>query len=222
MNDTGLFRRIRTPILYGLLVTLMELLGRTGVLPPPAMVLDSLSLSLGSGSLGLVAICGFLENISILTVYFPGSVVILFAMASTHGNPSLAVHMWLTIFLSAQLAYSVNYWAGRILNSAVEPETRTFRTSLWISLAAFWHPHVASIFTYQQGVTGLSWPRFFAATTIAWGIWSIFWAITMYNVGAARPAGSSMVALIFACIGIWIVAEVAIFYRDKHRKDFIG
>ena len=208
-----LFSNLAAPAMYAGMVAAVQLLAHFGILPPPAGLVEILGTRLGDGSLWFVAICAFLENIAVVTVYFPGSVVILFSMAQSHGNKMLAVKTWAVIYVCASLAYCCDYGLGRL---AKRPDMKPAgqigsRKEVLLGLLAYWHPHVGSIFAYHQGRSRKKAAAFMTGMLVSWGAWSTAWGALMYHIGRLRPSGQVYVDLVYVCLAVWVLYEVVKF-----------
>jgi membrane protein DedA with SNARE-associated domain len=95
------------------------------VLPGPTELLFRFGSSLESGSVAVLVLATVAENVVILNALFPFAVVILFAMASTHGHPSLALATFATIYVTGGLVQHLNFAIGRAWHSLARARQAT-------------------------------------------------------------------------------------------------
>lgn len=197
-----------------------QLLGHWGYIESPSSLLERFTDTLGSGSLLLIATFSFLEGLVIINVYFPGSVVILFAMAATHGNLSQAIVTFLAILVSSAVAHQLDYVFGRLVTGArphLIPYTKA-RLNLTGALLSYWHPQLGSLYSTKAGADGQAYLYFLARFSTAFGFWNLFWGVLMYNLGRVPLSGSEFLGLFYAYLTWWLFDE----YRQwrKQRNNF--
>jgi membrane protein DedA with SNARE-associated domain len=160
-----------------------------------------------------VAPISFLENLIGLNAYFPGSVVILGAMALTSGQPQLAACTFLAIFAPSFAAHQVNFLIGRHFrtNSAVYADAGRYKTSIEINLlfaSTLWHPHFAALTSIDSGAQGMSYRRFLSFFTAWFLLWNLFWGVTMYAFGLLLPRESLGLPIIVGFLVVWTLWDL--------------
>lgn len=211
------YGRLLPPLLIILLLGFLQILSGYGVIAPPSSLFDSLSEHLGSGDLVFIATLSFLEGIVIFNAYFPGSAVILFAMASTAGDLNRATLTFAAIVGGSGLAHQIDYWTGRLLTKLNQSKKRGVPTLLE-GFASYWNPHWGSLYSLRSGSHGVPYNRFFLRFILAFGLWNIFWGVLMYELGHVPMSGSEFLLLFYLYLAWWIIQEL----RSLHNEAKSG
>ncbi len=173
---------------------------------------------------GLIVIgpLSFLENMVGLNVYFPGSIVILTAMALTAGNPVRGLITYLTIYGAAFVAYHINYFIGFstsrkvVKNKNMVVDSSTNKT-LWLRFfSTFWHPHFAALTCIHVGNEGYKYKQIMKYLIVVSFVWNTFWGLTMYSVGTITPTtGNSLTYIVYLYIIGWLLLSTYRYYKNK-------
>jgi membrane protein DedA with SNARE-associated domain len=211
-------RRIAAPLLLLIIVLAVQALAVSNLIPPPSSALSWVQHELVGASLLFVAVCAFLENVVVVSTYFPGSLVILFSMAATHGNPPRALAVFLTIVVASFSAHQLDYALGRWsllrvdMRGAKEP---TFRGAL----AAYWHPTFGSLYSFSTGTHESSYARFMTVYLPVSFAWNVFWGATMYMAGhVPGESGDAFFWLFCGYLVLLIVKERRAGARSASRR----
>lgn len=210
--------RLFVPLIVLLLLTTTQILSYFQIIEPPSSFLERVTQLLGSGSLFLIAAFSFFEGLMILNVYFPGSVVILFSMAATHGDPTRALATFGVIVAGSAAAHQLNFGFGRVVTGArsdLVPQSQT-RLDLSGALVSYWHPQLGSLYSTRAGAEGQSYSQFLVRFGIGFGFWNIFWGVLMYNLGRVPVSGSEFLGLFYAYLLWWFFDE----YRQWRKRSF--
>jgi len=199
------YRRAAIPALLLCAVGTAILLAYLSVIPHPTDILASLARALGSATPQFIAACAFIENLVAINAYFPGAFVILFAMASTHGNPSSALLVFIMIAGASGTAQHLNFFAGKWLRRHIGEQPS--RTGYLTGLANYWHPQLGALYSFRAGVSGVRY-RHFARALSACGTWTAFWGVLMYKLGAVPLSGESFIAIFVVYLTGWLIVEV--------------
>lgn len=162
--------------------------------------------------LPIVGITSFLENVVSLSVYFPGSIVILGSMTLAAGNIQLAFYTWCAIVLPSSLAHILNYFLGRITSGKDNVNRSIGGIIVWSTL---WHPHFASVTSFTMGSSGIGFASFAKLFFPAHISWNIFWGVVAYTYGSLGKGEFSFTALFYISIVVWIVWDL---YRVSRAK----
>lgn len=199
------FNSVKLPLLLILLLVGFDLLARLGILPPSQEVSEIINSALEIYGLIIIAPLAFLENIAGINIYFPGSIVILTTMAVSAGNPVRAVEIFLTYYVFAILAYHVDYFMGKPLRSKriqlTSPQILASPTNakLWLRfLILFSHPQLASILCAQVGGEGYKYSDVIKYFLFFGFVWTLFWSVVMYSVGAITGPSIDLNILAYA------------------------
>jgi membrane protein DedA with SNARE-associated domain len=207
------WRRLLPPVAIIGVMIILECAARVGLIPAPAALLEYVTRYLRTASPYAIGLISFFENIVGVTTYFPGSVVILVAMASTRGDLGRALLTFAGIVGGAALAHHVDFLIGRFLGRS-EDVHGLRRSDILAALAAYWHPQLGSVFSTQRGAAGLRYKAFVALLATVWFSWNIFWGILMYTVGNL-PVSNEQWEFIFAVYVIgWLLLECWRLYRS--------
>jgi membrane protein DedA with SNARE-associated domain len=210
-------RRLLVPLVVLLLLTATQVLSYFQIIASPSTFLEQVTQLLGSGSLFLIAVFSFFEGLVILNVYFPGSVVILFSMAATHGDPTRALVTLATIVGGSAAAHQLNFGFGRVVTGArpdLVPQSKT-RLDLSGALLSYWHPQLGSLYSTRAGAEGQSYAQFLVRFGVGFGFWNLFWGVLMYNLGQVPVSGSEFLGLFYVYLLWWFFDE----YRQWRKRS---
>jgi hypothetical protein len=192
-----------TPLLVLGIIGCLYALAAVGLIPFPAELLNVLATRLAQGATMFVAGCSFLENTIGVNGYFPGAFVILFAMASTHGNILSALRVFGAIAGGAFVGQYLSYLAGRLAADHVSHERRHTADTL-AALGVFWHPVLGSAYSFSVGRQSMSFGRFLVILAAAWIPWNIFWGVLMYNVGRVPISPGGFLGIFAVYLAAWL------------------
>lgn len=201
---------VKGPIILLLAFIFLQLLASYGIIPSLENLSGIIKSFFESYGLPAIAILSFVENIVGVNAYFPGSIVILTAMALSAGDPILGILTYATIFGFAFLAYNINYFLGKYLLFSGQNINISNKSSyeLWVwYLGTFWHPHLAAITCVISGSQGLEYKLFFKRILIAGFFWNTFWGITMYNLGVFAKKSNDITLIMYLYLIGWLFVE---------------
>ncbi len=174
---------------------------------------------------GLIAVgtLSFIENIVGVNAFFPGSIVILTAMAMTAGDPLLGLFTYFTIFSFAIISYHLNFFLGKYLsykNPSTEKDlSKKTQIELWLwYLSTFWHPHFTAITCVITGSEGFSYKWFFSRMIIAGFLWNSFWGITMYNFGSIAKENYDLTIIMYIYFIGWLAVDSYKYFRTSSDR----
>lgn len=217
-----------------LLVTVVNVLGQLGWIPSLAESTAWLGGFLERYGVVVVLPLAILENLIVLNVYFPGSIVILTAMALTAGDPRRALVMFVCIVIGSTVGQNANYWMGRYGGSrgpaiaerqasradpgADGSDRRTSRRWWLVFFGTFWHPHSASLTSILAGSEGLRYKQFLIYLLSTGLAWSVFWGFTMYHFGGILEARSNLLPAVYIYVVVWILYNLRRFVRKQQLQ----
>ncbi len=217
-----LLNKIKLPVILLILVSTFEYLSAHGVLPRVAELSLTLESIMTQYGLLVIGPMSFIENIVGVNVYFPGSIVILTAMALTAGNPARGFLTYLTIYGSAFVAYHVDYLIGRFATSKDLPtkpiglKTGLNGTKMWFRfLTTFWHPHFAALTCVHVGSEGYAYSDILIYVLVSSFIWNTFWGVTMYYLGSVTGANVNLQGFVYIYLIGWGLLDTYRFYKDS-------
>jgi len=209
--------RIRKQLILLGIVTVMLVLSRAGEIPSPECLARYLEGYFETYGLPLVAITSFLENLVVVNIYFPGSMLVLAAMALTAGNPTRAVLTYLAIVLPAIISQHVNFLLGRSSRGRRPTADREYREGPerlagmrnWlVFFSTLWHPQLASVTCFAFGSSGISYRAFARYLYISGLAWSIFWGLLIYHVGNVLRPTQNLIPLLYVYLILWLLWDI--------------
>lgn len=209
--------QVRLQLILLVFVVALLAMGHYGVIPSPEEMLDRLKRLFDQYGVAIVALFSFLENIPGLNAYFPGSIVILSAMAMTAGHPGKAISTFSFIVVSSFIAYHVSYFVGRRSLASVGPKHQSHLLYIASFFGHMWHPHFAALKCLKSGKDRLTYKRFITYLVPCSLFWNCFWGITMYNYGGLSTKMNSLIYLFILYLVIWAAYDAGTFSR-KERK----
>ena len=195
-------------------------------LPPEATIIAIGKGYLDRYGLWIVLVCGYLEALVVIGWYFPGTLVIIFAMIAASGEPLRYVETAAIGAFGLYCGQVTNFLAGRYgwyrlllafgLREPLEKgKRRLTRYGLSAIFTTYWQANLASCISTAAGILQFPARRFLVLAFIAQALWFAFWATLIFLLGPAALslAGFRMILLL---IMIWIAARLI--YRWKFEK----
>lgn len=223
MKTLRLVNTIKIPLFLLFLIIGLDFLEHFGVLPSIndlAIVISSLLEQYG---LVIVGPLSFLENIILINTYFPGSIVILTAMALTAGNPVRGLLTYLNIYLFAFLAYHLNYYIGLYLGDKLQLKADKHKRkdykviNLWLEFfITFWHPQLAAYTCFKLGEENFQYKDIRKYILVVSFFWNTFWGLAMYFVGQFANTKINFQGLSYIYIIVWLSMKIYRFYSSEN------
>ena len=223
-----LLKSIKTPLIILTVIICIEILAYYRIIPSTDQLTIMITEGIENFGLIVVGLISFFENIVGLNVYFPGSVIIIIAMAQTAGDPQRAFLTYLTIYAFAFLAYNVNFLIGKyyfkngdeLKKKNLETQKKK-HTNMWIQfLTTFWHPHFAAVTCLYVGSKGYKYSEILKYMIVAGFVWNTIWAITLYNVGLVTKTTSlNLKGLVIAYLIVWIFWDSYKFFKIEKENE---
>jgi hypothetical protein len=198
-----------------LTVVLVYLLARSaGVLPTAKALSDGLGVYFDRYGLGLLAFVCFIEYFAPINTWFPGAFGILSAMASTSGDPSKALIVFLVIWISSFVGLAASYlFGGFFLRNHYRTGNEPASHSLLQGIL-FIHPQMASLHLLQLGAERQFSLQLMVQTIGYQSAWSLFWGGTIYWFGVWFLESSAIYLAVFAYLLLWLARDVR-----RYRKS---
>ena len=195
-------------------------------LPPEDTIIRTASGYLDRYGIIIVLISAYLEGLLLIGWYFPGTLVIIFALVLAGPDPARVALVAATAGFGLFCAYVTNFLAGKygwyrllLAFGLREPldnaQKRLTKYGLSAIFTTYWQANLASCISTAAGILQFPVRRFVAYSFAAEALWVTFWATTIYFLGRAALslAGFRMILLM---ILIWIA--VRLIYRWKFEK----
>jgi membrane protein DedA with SNARE-associated domain len=199
-------RRVIVPLSVLAVIGIIEALAIYHLVPSPESTIMAVGSFLGRASIWFILCVSFAENIVVLNVYFPGSMVILFSMAATTGVPTRAVQVFAAIVLGSVLAQHCNFFLGRRFST--EEGKTSLAKVVALGSVSFWHPQTGSLASFQIGAAGATYAKYATVLLITWLPWNAFWGVLMYSLGFVPLTGTEFMRIMVAYLLIWILVEL--------------
>lgn len=220
LRGQAALRSMLAPLTCAAVVSVVLAMSALGLLPSLDASSSALARAFAVYGLLVVFAAASVEHCVFVNLVFPGSLVILTAMALTAGDPVRGLQTAGAIASGAIGAQVLSYGVGRVVGdrkrgsrTGVESEM-----GLWVFVTTFWHPHHASITCYVAGVQAVPPALFLPRALCASLLWSTFWAVVMYTYGNIVPMSEGLVLLVYVQIALWAVSN----YRAARRAAATG
>jgi membrane protein DedA with SNARE-associated domain len=192
-------------------------------LPPEETLIDIARGYLDRYGGVIVLVCAYLEGLLLIGWYFPGTLVIIFALILAGQDVVRVAQVAVLAGAGLFAAYVTNFFAGKYgwyrlllafgLRAPLEDaQRRLARYGLSAIFTSYWQANLASVISTAAGILQFSVARFLAYSLAAEAFWIAFWASLIFFLGrsALSLAGFRMILLM---IVIWIA--VRLLFRKK-------
>lgn len=213
MSLVGFLAAIKAPLIVAGFVAAYTVCEFAGLAPTPAELSQALLVFFRQhGAVVIAPIC-FLENFAPVNSWFPAALAILTAMASTSGDPKAGVLMFVVIWGSSLLGLVASFTLGRKLGHRQpdligSPKRNSRMKEMIIALTVFVHPYTGSLHVFRRGLEQAQWWDVWGAIVVAQFLWSVFWALTIYNYGLWLYEGNMLFILIWGYIVVWAILDL--------------
>ena len=172
-------------------------------------------------------VCAYLEALLVIGWYFPGTLVIIFALIVAATEPVRYAETVLVAGLGLYGGQVTNFFIGKFgwyrlllafgLREPLEKAKRRLsKYGLSAIFTTFWQANLASVISTAAGILQIPVGRFVVLALIAQTLWFSFWGALIYWLGPAALslAGFRMILLL---ILIWIAARLIWRWRFERR-----
>ncbi len=215
------------PYLLALILAIFAMIYEVVGLPSPADIVQSLKDLILSGGFLTFAFIAFVEALFMLSIYFPGSLVIVLTVIYFDQSVIQLIQILALCILGFLCANVVNYYIGRfgfhkILQAAGAHETLN-ATVKWIRkrgriaiLAAGVHPNVMAACVVCLGVAGMPFHKAIFLSTASLIGWSAIYVPILALLSESKPSdpGKQIFFLIFLFTS-WGLALSILKFRRK-------
>jgi len=186
------------------------------IIPSPHELNELLVSLFKRFGLPIIGLSSFIENLIGVNSYFPGAFTILTGMSLTAGHPKEALVTYLVIYIPAYLANILSFFLGKLRSSDKQPGSSSPRkTTLWF-ICTYWHPQLAAVSAFSVGVRDLLPPKeFLIRSFLVSLVWSVFWAVVIYNSGLMVNVTGYFSMLFFVYVVVWMVFDTWRFFKTK-------
>lgn len=218
------------PLCYTGLFLLLMLIWRMAELPSPDEVYARIVGLFDSYGVVVVAGAALVEGLVLISLYFPGSAVILIGVAASRGDPIRAmvvVGVVIVAFVvAAHLNYALGYWGfyelirklgGRkLLDRAVR---RYEKYGALILPPCYMHPNLGGFMAVASGIGRLRWRRFTMITIASITVWNVFWGVFAYYFAEVVESVATQPWLVVAGLGCWSLCAFVWGVARGRRSD---
>ena len=195
-------------------------------LPPEETIVEIARGYLDRYGIVIVLLAAYLEGLLLIGWYFPGTLVIIFALVLAGPDPARVAQVAALAATGLFCAYVTNFFAGKygwyrllLAFGLREPldnaQTRLTKYGLSAIFTTYWQANLASCISTAAGILQFPVSRFIVYSFAAEALWATFWGTLIYFLGRAALslAGFRMILLMIA---IWIA--IRLIYRWKFEK----
>jgi membrane protein DedA with SNARE-associated domain len=199
-------------------------------LPPEQTIIAIGKSYLDRYGLWIILVCGYLEALVLIGWYFPGTLVIIFAIIAASPEPARYIESAAIGAFGLYCGQVTNFFAGKYgwhrlllafgLREPLEKaERRLMKYGLSAIFTTYWQANLASCISTAAGILQFPVRRFLVLALAAQTLWFGFWATLIFMLGPAALslAGFRMILLL---ILIWIAARLI--YRWKFEQPTVA
>lgn len=187
-------------------------------LPPEETIIEIARGYLDRYGIVIILACAVVEGLLLIGWYFPGTLVIIFALIVAGGDVARVVQVAALAGAGLLAAYVVNFFAGKygwyrllLAFGLREPldnaQKRLTRYGLSAIFTTYWQANLASVVSTAAGILQFPFSRFFAFSLVAVGFWIAFWSTLIFFLGKAALTLAGF-RFILILILIWIVVRL--------------
>lgn len=184
-----------------------------GLIPAPAKLNADLLGALKAYGLPLIAFCALLENIVGLSVYFPGAFTIVTGMALTAGDLQFAIVTYFAIYIPSYCGNWISYLFGRKEGRALGRERVEGKHESLLFTIAYCHPQFAALKAFSSGLQRRSARWFLRKSLPVSLVWSVLYAVLIYNLGLNANFLSYMPWLFLIYLVAWTAWDTIKFFK---------
>jgi membrane protein DedA with SNARE-associated domain len=195
-------------------------------LPPEQTIIEIARRYLDRYGVVIVLASAYLEGLLLIGWYFPGTLVIIFALVVAGPDAVRVAQIAALAWAGLSAAYLTNFFAGKygwyrllLAFGLREPldnaQRRLTRYGLSAIFTTYWQANLASCISTAAGILQFPLHRFIVLSLLAEALWATFWATLIFFLGRAALslAGFRMIVLM---ILIWIALRLI--WRWKFEK----
>ena len=162
-------------------------------------------------------ISSLLEGVAYFGLYFPGSVVVLLAVALSDGTLGAFISISATVACALTISSLISYRLGSIqfIQKRLKVSSNYDKDSLFWFVFNHWHPNGLGLLYFKRGFNGEKLIPYIFATPVIIFIYGIFFSYGIYSL--KDYAGSDETWIIFIILGLWFLVEL--YFKNKPQKD---
>jgi membrane protein DedA with SNARE-associated domain len=195
-------------------------------LPPEATIIRIAGGYLDRYGIVIVLLCAYVEGLLLVGWYFPGTLVIIFALILAGPDSARVAQVAGVAGLGLFCAYATNFLAGKygwyrllLAFGLREPldnaQKRLARYGLSAIFTTYWQANLASCISTAAGILQFPAARFLILSFLAEAFWVSFWATLIFHLGQAALALAGF-RMILLMILLWTATRLI--YRWKFER----
>ena len=194
----------KIPIILTLIFIALDVLAGFQYIDEPINQISQFVEWAGQTSVLLLVLVAFLENLVVVNVYTPGSIVLLAAMAQTEGDIDRAGPIYLAITIGGLTAHLLNFSVGK-LSRRPPPKATIVKRS---DAVLFGHPHTAALTSLRLGASGMTLGRFLPWLLVVVLSWNLFWSLAAILAWPTAGSSSLFTIIVYGYLSVWITMRL--------------
>ena len=197
-------------------------------LPPEETIIQIAKTYLDRYGIVIVLLSAYLEGLLLIGWYFPGTLVIIFALIVSAADPLAYIQVALAAGSALYCAQVTNFFIGKYgwyrlllafgLHAPLEnAKRRLTKYGLSAIFTTFWQANLASLISTAAGILQFPASRFAALAFLAQGLWLTFWATLIYLLGTAALSLAGFRIILLAIL-VWIAARLIYRWKFENRR----
>ena len=187
-------------------------------LPPEETIIEIARGYLDRYGVVIVLIAAYLEGLLLIGWYFPGTLVIIFALIVAGQDVARVAQVAALAGSGLVAAYATNFFIGKygwyrmlLAFGLREPldkaKARLTKYGLSAILTTYWQANLASVISTAAGILQFPASRFIAYSIAAEAFWVTFWSTLIFFLGRAALSLAGF-RIILLMIVIWIALRL--------------
>jgi len=179
-----------------------------------------------------VFVGALMEGLLLINWYLPGSMVIVFGVVFTQGDPWRAVITVALVILAFFITAIINYALGRygwyrLLSSLgleaplAKIKRRVEKHGLSVIFITYLHPNIGALTATSAGILNISFGRFVAYSLVALVAWNSVWGVVTYLAGPILLEAMNF-KVVLTVIAVWLVFLLVKFWWEKRNRTVLG
>ena len=166
-------------------------------------------------------VSALLEGVAYFGLYFPGSVVVLLAVALSDGSFASFAAISATVAIALTISSFVSYKLGSVefIQNKLKVGSEYDKDSLFWFVFNHWHPNGLGLLYFKRGFNGENlFPYIFATPCIIF-IYGMFFSSVVFSL--KDRAGGDETWIIFIILGLWFLVELYFKNRTVNKSNSI-
>ncbi len=212
-------------IVFSIYVGLYNLFG----LPTPKEILSLAKDSYSEHGYLIVFLGAIGEGLLMFNLYFPGSVMIVFGVTFSKGDPIRATILVMLTIIAFFITTVINYGLGKygwyqvlvrlgLKQSLEKTRQRVEKRGLITLFITYVHPNLGVLTATSCGILKIPFMNFAFASVVALVLWNSLWGIIVYNFGSTVLRFATFSVFITLLVAWTIIAIIRALISNKRRN----